>query len=87
MNLQNDCESPYISETDSHLDDNEQVAQANNGQWQEKSNKEGVEYEGFGKDILRLRPYDATHWHLVQSAEDHSWQDDNQRDAPYCQVN
>lgn len=87
MNFQNNCKLPYILGTDSHLDDDEQVAQANNGQRQEKSNKEGVEYEGFVVDILRLWPHDATHWHLVESAEDHSGQDDNQRDTPYCQVN
>lgn len=87
MILLNYCESAYIPETDSHLDDDEQVAQANNGERQEKSNEEGVENEGFVVDILRLWPHDATHWHLVQSAEDHSGQDNNQRDAPYCQVN
>lgn len=61
---------------DSYLDYNEQVAHTYNCQRQEEPNEEGVEYEGRVVDILRLRPHNATHWNLVQSTEDQSWQDD-----------
>lgn len=63
-------------ETASHLDYDEQVAQAYDCQREEESNEEGVDYEGRVIDILGLRPNNPTHGHLVQAAEDHSGQDD-----------
>lgn len=70
------AELPSLSETGSYLDYYEQVTQAYDGKWQEKSNEESVKYKGFVIDVLRLWPQDATHRHLVQATEDHSGQDD-----------
>ena len=71
----------------SHLDYNKQVAHTYDCEGQEETNEKGVEYEGCVIDVLGLRPHDATYRHLVQATEDHSWQNDQQRHNPDCQVN
>lgn len=66
------CIHVVLVEAGSHLDYDEQVAQAYDCQRHEESNEEGVDYEGCVIDILWLRPHDPTHRHLVQATEDHS---------------